>query len=238
VIAVAVRWYLRYGLSYRDVEELLGERGIVVDHVTVYRWVQTFTSEFIDAARPTRHASGDRWFVDETYIKVAGRWTYLYRAVDQHGQVIDVFLSERRDSNAARTFFTRAPKFGPVPVEVTTDRAPFYPRVINNLAPGARHVLEQYATTGSKQITADSKRGCGRCADSNASPRLERSRPGTRSCRTFAAATTSSPPIYRHMIESASRSPNSPPASDTRHQRPDPVPVSSGQAQRNRASRG
>jgi len=66
------------------------ERGIEVDHVTVYRWVQIFTSEFIDAARPARHATGDRWFVDETYVKVAGRWTYLYRAVDQHGQVIDV----------------------------------------------------------------------------------------------------------------------------------------------------
>jgi hypothetical protein len=66
VIAAAVRWYLRYGLSYRDVEELLAERGIKVDHVTVYRWVQTVTSEFIDSARPARHATGDRWFVDET----------------------------------------------------------------------------------------------------------------------------------------------------------------------------
>src|SRR6266702_4719985 len=65
VIAVAVHWYLRYGLSYRDVEELLAERGVVVDHVTVYCWVQTFTPEFIDAARPARHAVGDRWFVDE-----------------------------------------------------------------------------------------------------------------------------------------------------------------------------
>jgi hypothetical protein len=78
VIAVAVRWYLRYGLSYRDVEELLAERGIEVDHVTVYRWVQTFTPVFIDAARPARHVTGDRWFVDETYVKVAGRWMYLY----------------------------------------------------------------------------------------------------------------------------------------------------------------
>jgi DDE domain len=102
VIAVAVRWYLRYGLSYRDVEELLAERGIEVDHVTVYRWVQTFTSEFIDAARPARHSAGDRWFVDETYVKIAGRWTYLYRAVDQHGQVIDVLLSERLDGAAGR----------------------------------------------------------------------------------------------------------------------------------------
>ena len=108
VIAVAVRWYLRYGLSYRDVEELLVERGIDVDHVTIYRWVQTFTAEFIDAARPTRHATGDRWFVDETYVKVAGRWTYLYRAIDQHGQIIDVLVSERRDGPAARAFFTRA----------------------------------------------------------------------------------------------------------------------------------
>ena len=90
VITLAVRWYLRYGLSYRDVEELLAERGVEVDHVTVYRWVQRFTPLFADAARPLRHATGDRWFVDETYVKVAGRWRYLYRAVDQYGQVIDV----------------------------------------------------------------------------------------------------------------------------------------------------
>ena len=85
VIAVAVRWYLRYGLSYRDVEELLAERGITVDHVTIYRWVQRFTPLFIDAARPCRHSVGDRWVVDETYLKIAGRWHCLYRAVDQHG---------------------------------------------------------------------------------------------------------------------------------------------------------
>jgi transposase-like protein len=144
VIAVAVRWYLRYGLSYRDVEELLAERGIEVDHTTVYRWVQTFTAEFIDAARPARHCTGDRWFIDETYVKVAGQWTYLYRAVDQHGQVIDVLVSQRRDGKAARAFFARALSHGPSPVEVTTDRAPVYPRVLDELAPGARHVLEQY----------------------------------------------------------------------------------------------
>ena len=86
---VAVRWYLRYGLSYRDVEELLAERGIEVDHVTVFRWVQRFTPLLIDAARPCRHVPGDRWFADETYLKVAGRWVYLYRAIDQYGQVIE-----------------------------------------------------------------------------------------------------------------------------------------------------
>jgi len=144
VIAVAVRWYLRYSLSYRDVEELLAERGIEVDHVTIYRWVQTFTPQFIDAARASRHAAGDRWYVDETYVKVAGRWTYLYRAVDQHGQVIDILVTTRRDAASARLFFARALRFGPVPVEVTTDRAPVYPRVVEELQPATRHVVEQY----------------------------------------------------------------------------------------------
>ncbi len=142
---MAVRWYLRYGLSYRDVEELLAERGVTVDHVSVYRWVQRFTSEFVEAARPRRHVPGDRWFVDETYVKVSGRWTYLYRAVDQYGQVIDVWLSVRRDLNAARAFFTRALATGVVPVEVTTDRAPGYPRVMDEMVPAALHDTEQYA---------------------------------------------------------------------------------------------
>jgi transposase, IS6 family len=108
VIVLAVRWYPRFGLSYRDVEELLAERGIDVDHVTVHRWVQRFTPLLADAARFGRHRVGDRWFVDETYVKVAGRWVYLYRAVDQYGQVIDVYASTRRDSAAARRFFQRA----------------------------------------------------------------------------------------------------------------------------------
>jgi transposase-like protein len=152
VITVAVRWYLRYGLSYRDVEELLAERGIEVDHVTVYRWVQRFTPLFADAARPLRHATGDRWFVDETYVKVAGRWRYLYRAVDQYGQVIDVLLFEQRDTTAARSFFTRALRYGPAPVEVTTDNAGPYLRVVDELTPTAVHVTEQYSNN---RIEAD-----------------------------------------------------------------------------------
>ena len=145
VITVAVRWYLRYGLSYRDVEELLAERGVEVDHVTVYRWVQRFTPLFADAARPLRHTTGDRWFVDETYVKVAGRWRYLYRAVDQYGQVIDVLLSEQRDTAAARRFFTRALRYVPVPAEVTTDKAGPYLRILDELVSAALHVTEQYA---------------------------------------------------------------------------------------------
>ena len=108
VIVVAVRWYLRFGLSYRDVEELLTERGVEVDHVTVYRWVIRFTALLADTAKPCRHAVGRRWQVDETCVKVAGQWRYAYRAIDQFGQVIDVFVSARRDAKAARRFFERA----------------------------------------------------------------------------------------------------------------------------------
>ncbi|MDQ3763933.1 MAG: IS6 family transposase [Actinomycetota bacterium] len=145
VIMVAVRWYLRYALSYRDVEELLAERGIEVDHVTIYRWVQRFIPLLIDAARPCRHAPGDRWFVDETYVKVAGRWVYLYRAIDQFGQVIDVLIAEKRDLAATRRFFARALEHSPRPAEVSTDQAPTYPRVLDELLPSACHVTEQYA---------------------------------------------------------------------------------------------
>jgi transposase-like protein len=146
VIVVAVRWYLRFGLSYRDVEELLAERGVEVDHVSVYRWVQRFTPLLAEAARPCRHAVGDRWFVDETYVKVAGQWRYVYRAIDQFGQVIDVFVSPRRDVRAARRLFERAIGTTKIrPIEVVTDRAATYPVVLDELLPAAWHRTEQYA---------------------------------------------------------------------------------------------
>jgi IS6 family transposase len=145
VILLAVRWYLRYGLSYRDVEELLAERGIDVDHVTIYRWVQRFTPLVIDAARPCRHSVGDRWFVDETYVKVAGMWRYVYRAVDQHGQVIDVLVSKRRDVAAATRFFEMMLAGRERPREVTTDLAAPLLRVVDDLVPGALHDTTKYA---------------------------------------------------------------------------------------------
>ena len=149
VIVVAVRWYLRFGLSYRDIEELLAERGVEVDHVTVYRWVLRFTPLLAEAARPCRHAVGDRWWVDETYVKVAGRWRYVYRAIDQFGQVIDVFVSPRRDAAASRRFFERA--IGAMritPVEVITDQAATYPVVLEELLPAAWHRTDRYANNG------------------------------------------------------------------------------------------
>jgi transposase-like protein len=146
VIVLAVRWYLRFGLSYRDVEELLAERGIEVDHVTGFRWVQRFTPLLADAARPCRRAVGDRWFVDETYVKVARSWRYVYRAIDQFGQVIDVFVSPSRDAEAAWRFFHQALRTtGVALAEVTTDRAPVYPAVLEELLPAAWHRTEWYA---------------------------------------------------------------------------------------------
>ena len=145
VILLAVRWYLRYGLSYRDVAELLAERGVDVDHVTIYRWVQRFTPLVINAARPCRHSVGDRWFVDETYVKVAGVWRYVYRAVDQHGQVIDVNVSTRRNVTAATRFFETMLVGRERPTEVTTDLATPLLRVVDDLLPEVLHDTTQYA---------------------------------------------------------------------------------------------
>jgi transposase-like protein len=146
VIVVAVRWYLRFNLSYRDIEELLVERGVEVDHVTVFRWVQRFTPLLADAARFARHSQGDRWFVDETYVEFNGVWRFVYRAIDQDGQVIDVLVSTRRDAATARRFFQRALTMLKVtPSEVVTDAAPIYPAVIEELMPKAWHHIEQHA---------------------------------------------------------------------------------------------
>jgi transposase-like protein len=116
------------------------ERGVEVDHVTVFRWVQRFTPLLADAARFARHSPGDRWHVDETYVKVNGVWRYVYRAVDQYGQVIDVLVSTRRDADAARRFFRRALRMLKVtPSEVVTDAAAVYPGVLDELIPSACH---------------------------------------------------------------------------------------------------
>jgi transposase-like protein len=168
VIVLAVRWYLRFSLSYRDVEELLAERGIEVDHVTIYRWVLRFTRLLGEAARPCRHAIGNRWQVDETYVKVAGQWRYVYRAVDQFGQVIDVFVSSRRNGRAARRFFERAIGATTVrPSEVVTNRSPTCPMVLEEFLP--RPGIEPIGTptTTSRPTTAVSSQGCVRWVGSS-----------------------------------------------------------------------
>jgi transposase-like protein len=152
---LAVRWYLRYGLSYRDVEELLVERGVEVDHVTVYRWVLRFTPLLAEAARPCRHAVGDRWQVDETYLKVARQWRYVYRAIDQVGQIVEVFVSTRREADTAERFFKQAMGATRIrPVEVTTDRARVYPAVLEALLPAHGTAPTSTPTSASNATTA------------------------------------------------------------------------------------
>jgi IS6 family transposase len=168
VIVLAVRWYLRFGLSHRDVEELLAERGVEVDHVTICRWVQRFTPAAGRRRPPMRHAVGDHWWVDETYMKVAGQWRYVYRAIDQSGQVIDVFVSPRRDAKAARRCFERAIGMTRVvPVEVVTDQAATYLLVLEELLPAAWHRTDRYANNRIECDHGRLKRGCDRRGDSS-----------------------------------------------------------------------
>jgi IS6 family transposase len=118
VILLAVGWYLRFSLSYLDVEELLAERGLLVDHVTVWRWVQRY-------AQPTN----DSWRVDETYIRVKGKWRYLYRAVDASGATLDFLLSAKQDAAAAKRFLAKAlgRQNHPAPRVINTDGHSAYP---------------------------------------------------------------------------------------------------------------
>jgi transposase, IS6 family len=107
IILLCVRWYLRYSLSYRDLEEMMNERGLSVDHTTIYRWVQAYAPELERRIRPHLRLTNDSYRVDETYIKVKGAWKYLYRAVDSTGQTIDFMLSAKRDARAAKRFFRK-----------------------------------------------------------------------------------------------------------------------------------
>ena len=108
IILLCVRWYLRYSLSYRDLEEMMRERGLSVDHSTIYRWVQHYAPEIDKRCRPHLKATNDSWRVDETYIKIKTTWTYLYRAVDSEGNTLEFLLSATRDAEAAKRFFLKA----------------------------------------------------------------------------------------------------------------------------------
>src|SRR5258708_2107321 len=108
IILLCVRWYLRYSLSYRDLEEMMQERGLHVDHTTIYRWVQHFAPELDKRSRPHLKACNDSWKVDETYVKIRKTWMYLYRAVDSEGNTLEFLLSATRDAEAAKRFFVKA----------------------------------------------------------------------------------------------------------------------------------
>ena len=149
VIALAVRWYVRYRLSYADVVEWFAERGLVVDRSTVYRWVQRFLPLFGEAARVHRRPGGAKWRVDETSVRLQGRWTYVYRAIDEDGQIVDAFFSERRNARVAQTFFEHAiDETGVTPEQVMTDKAKCYPRALRAGLPGVEHRRSKYLNNG------------------------------------------------------------------------------------------
>jgi transposase-like protein len=135
LILCAVRWYLRYSLSLRDVEELLEERGLRVDHTTVWRWVQRYAPELEQRLRCHLKPTNKSWRVDETYIRVKGRWCYLYRAIDSTGATIDFLLSVLRDAEGAKCLFRKAlsrPSH-PQPRVINTDLAPIYGSAIPDI---------------------------------------------------------------------------------------------------------
>jgi transposase, IS6 family len=135
VILLAVGWYLRFSLSYRDVEELLAERGLHADHVTVWRWVQRYAPEMERRLRSRLKPTNDSWRVDETYIRVKGKWRYLYRAVDSSGATLDFLLSAKRDAAAAERFLAKALRGTnhPAPRVINTDEHAGYPPAIVHL---------------------------------------------------------------------------------------------------------
>jgi putative transposase len=121
IILTCVRWYLAYPLSYRQVEELMQERGVFVDHATINRWVLKYSPQLEETFHRRKRPIWRSWRMDETYIRVKGEWRYLYRAVDKYGQTIDFLLTEHRDTEAALRFLKKAIHRHDVPEKITID---------------------------------------------------------------------------------------------------------------------
>jgi transposase, IS6 family len=135
VILLCVRWYLRYSLSYRDLEEIMLERGLYVDHTTIYRWVQYYAPELETRCRPHLKGTMASWRVDETYIKVKKQWMYLYRAVDSQGNTLEFLFSPTRDAKAAKQFLlkTLAASHTTEPRVINVDKNAAYPKAFTEL---------------------------------------------------------------------------------------------------------
>jgi transposase-like protein len=135
IILLCVRWYCKYGISYRDLAEIMSERGVSVSPSTIFRWVQRYAPEIEKRVRPYQGHRSDSWQVDETYVRVGGRWRYLFRAVDKHGRLIASMLSSRRDTGAAYRFLRKALRAVSdcPPSSITADKLASYPNAILRL---------------------------------------------------------------------------------------------------------
>jgi putative transposase len=123
IILWGVRWYVAYPISYRQLEEMMGERGVTVDHSTLNRWVIKYAPEFEKAFRRRQRPVGRSWRMDETYVRIKGQWKYLYRAVDKDGQTIDFLLTPHRDRAAAEAFLFKAIRAHGLPEKITIDQS-------------------------------------------------------------------------------------------------------------------
>ena len=135
IILLCVRWYCKYGISYRDLAEMMQERGVEVDPSTIFRWIQRYAPELEKRVRRYQGHRPGSWRVDETYVRVGGRWKYLFRAVDKHGQLIDFMLADRRNTKAAYRFLRKALRAVSdyPPSSITTDKWAWYPKEIRRL---------------------------------------------------------------------------------------------------------
>jgi putative transposase len=145
IILTGVRWYVAYPLSYRQVEELLEERGVSVDHATIQRWVVKYCPLLEEAFHRRKCPVGRSWRMDETYLKIKGEWRYLYRAVDTQGQTIDFLLTEHHDQEAALRFLKKAIRRGGVPEKITIDGSDANQAAVKryNEAHGAAIIIRQ-----------------------------------------------------------------------------------------------
>jgi putative transposase len=145
IIQHAVWLYYRFNLSIRDVEDLLAERNISVSYEAIRLWVNKFGPEFAQRLRRRHSGFGDTYFLDEVFVKIGGKQHYLWRAVDQDGEVVDIYLQKRRDAKAAKRFFQRFLISGGMPREIVTDKLRSYGVAHRSLIPGTRHNTQQYA---------------------------------------------------------------------------------------------
>jgi transposase-like protein len=205
-----VLWRLRYKLSLRDLAEMFLIRGIEFSYEAVRDWEAKLTPALAENLRRRRRRGkvGRSWYVDETYVKVQGRWCYLYRAIDTSGALVDVRLSETRDMAAARAFFRSAKLVtGITPARVTTDGHDSYPRAIRTeLGEAVRHRANRISTTGLSRIIAPSRADTNRCAGSRAAPPLRDFVEASTNCETSSGpvqtVTNMSPPVTANCTTS------------------------------------
>jgi putative transposase len=152
IIAYAVWLYYRFNLSHRDIEDLLAERGIIVSYETIRLWCIKFGAKYSKRLKPRHRGFGDTFYIDEVFVKINGKQHYLWRAVDQDGEVVDVFLQAKRDGTAAKRFFRRLLRSnGGEPRKIVTDQLRSYPLAHREVIPEAIHVTDRYANNRAEQ---------------------------------------------------------------------------------------